>query len=1053
MIRWIIESSLRLRFLMIVIAVVLVGYGFTELRKMPVDVYPEFNPPLVEVQTEALGLSAAEVESLITLPMEADLLNGVAWLEQLYSESVAGLSSVLLIFEPGSDELLVRQMVQERLTQAHALPNVSKPPVMLQPLSASNRVMMIGLSAQELSLIDMSVLAHWNIKPKLMGLPGVANVAIWGQRDQQLQVQVDPKTLHAKGVTLDQIIETSGEALWVSPLSYLESSSPGTAGWIDTPNQRLSIRHVLPIISPDDLAKVPVVDAPDLLLGDVAKIVTDHQPLIGDAILNSGAGLLMVVEKFPGASTLAVTKAVNEALIDMAPGLKGIEVDPTIFRPANYIESALSNLTRTVTIAGILVALALLILFFNWRTALVSLLTMMMSLVLGGYVLYLSGAPTLNIMVLTGLMLALVVIIDDAIIDADNIAQRLRQQRQAGNKKSGFATVLDAVLDTRGTAFSATIGIFLAVMPLYFMQGLTGLFLHPLIVTYGWAVLTSLVVGMVVAPGLALLLLDSPKEPGGYVQRESPIIAGLGKIYSRGLASLIHAPMVAIGLAAVCMIIGAGAYALLDLSLLPEMKQTEVLVRWHAAPATSRTQMNRSIGQASNELRTLPGVRNVGAHVGRAITGDQVVSINSGEIWVSLDAATNHEATLAAIREVVAGYPGLLSEVELYQPIRTSEALSGPAKDITVRVYGHNAAVLRAKVGEISALLATVPGLAEIQPEIPVEEPQVEIEVDLVKAEKHQVKPGEVRRQASSLISGIQVGNLYQDQKIFDVVVWGNPEIRTSLTNLRNLLIDTPGGQVPLHEVAEVRIVPVPTVIRRDSVARFMDVTANVSSGSIAAAAAAIEGKLKGVTFPLEHHVELLAASTARAAAGQRTVYFVIAALCGIFLLLQAAAHKWIMAALTFATLPMALAGGAVAALLGGGVLSIGALFGFLGVLAIALRNTFALFKHFHQLEREAGQPFSADLISRGAGERFGPIVTTAVTTILALAPFIFLGNIAGHEVVRPLAIVMVGGLVTATLFNLLVVPTLYLRFGHVTEVEFVDSLYTVEQPSFLPAD
>lgn len=1053
MIRWIIESSLRLRFLVIVLAVVLVGYGFTELRKMPVDVYPEFNPPLVEIQTEALGLSAAEVESLITLPMEADLLNGVAWLDQLYSESVAGLSSVLLIFEPGSDELLVRQMVQERLTQAVALPNVSKPPVMLQPLSASNRVMMIGLSSQELSLIDMSVLAHWNVKPKLMGLPGVANVAIWGQRDQQLQVQVDPKELRAKGVTLDQIIETSGEALWVSPLSYLESSSPGTAGWIDTPNQRLSIRHVLPIISPEDLAKVPVNDTTNLLLGDVAKLVTDNQPLIGDAILNSGAGLLMVVEKFPGASTLEVTKAVDEALIAMSPGLKGIEVDPTIFRPANYIELALGNLARTLTIAGGLVALALLILFFNWRMALVSLLTIIVSLVLGAYVLYLSGAPTLNIMALAGLVLALVVIIDDAIIDIDNIARRLRQQRQARNKQSVFATTLAAVLDTRGTAFFATLGILLAVMPLYFMQGITGLFIHPLIVAYGWAVITSLMVGMVVAHGLALLLLDNAKDPGRYVQHESPIIAGLGKFYRAILAGLLRSHRVAIGIAALCIVIGIGAYALLDLSLLPETKQTEVLVRWDAAPATSRTQMNRSIAQASNELRAIPGVRNVGAHVGRAITGDQVVSINSGEIWVSLDAAADHAATLAAIREVVGGYPGLLSEVQLYQPVRTGEALLGPEKDITVRVYGHEAAVLREKVEEISGLLAQVSGLADVRAEIPIEEPQVEIEVDLAKAETHQVKPGEVRRQASALISGIQVGNLYQDQKVFDVVVWGNPEIRNSLTNLQNLLIDTPGGQVALREVAEVRIVPAPTIIRRDSVARFMDVTANVSSGSIASVSAAIEEKLKGVTFPLEHHVELLAESAVRAAARQRTLYFVLAALFGIFLLLQAASQKWSMAALTFVTLPMALAGGAVAALLGGGVLTLGALFGFLTVLAIALRNTFALINHFHHLEQEPGQPFGADLVSRGAGERFGPILTTAITTILALAPFIFLGNIAGHEIVRPMATVMIGGLVTATLFNLLVVPALYFRFGHVTEIEFVESLPMMPQADFLAAD
>lgn len=1053
MIRWIIESSLRLRFLVVVIAIVLVGYGFTELRTMPVDVYPEFNPPLVEIQTEALGLSAAEVESLITLPMEADLLNGVAWLDQLYSESVAGISRVLLIFEPGSDELLVRQMVQERLTQAHALPNVSKPPVMLQPLSASNRVMMIGLSSAELSLIDMSVLAHWNIRPKLMGLPGVANVAVWGQRDQQLQVQVDPKTLNEKGVTLDQVIETSGEALWVSPLSYLESSSPGTAGWIDTPNQRLSIQHILPIISPEDLAKVPVVGATDLLLGDVAKIVTDHQPLIGDAILTNGAGLLMVVEKFPGASTIAVTKAVEEALQELAPGLTGITVDPTVFRPANYIDLAMGNLARTMNWAVILVALSLLFLFLNWRMALVSLLTIIISLVLGVYVLYLRGVPTLNIMVLAGLVLALVVIIDDAIVDIDNIARRLRQQRAAGNNKSSFATALDAVLDTRGTAFFATLALIVAVLPIYFMQGLAGSFLKPLVDAYLWAVITSLVVGMVVAHGLALLFLDNAKEPARYVRRAPPIVTALQKLYAGVVSITLRSPYVALSMALAFIMVGLVAFFVQERSLLPEIKQTEVLVRWDAAPGTSRTQMNRSMEQASNELRTIPGVRTVGAHVGRAITGDQVVGINSGEIWVSLDPAADHTATLTALREVVAGYPGLLSEVQLYQPNLTDEALLGATKDLSVRIYGHDEAVLHEKAQEISGLLGGIPALADIQAEIPSQEPEVQIEVNLANAEKYQVKPGEVRRQASALISGIQVGNLYQDQKVFDVVVWGNPEIRNSLTNIQNLLIDTPSGQVALKEVAEVRIVPATTIIRRDSVARFVDVTANVASGSIAAASTAIAAALKGVTFPLEHHAELLAESAARVAARQQTLYFVIAALFGIFLLLQAVAQKWSMAALTFVTMPMALAGGAVATLLGGGVFTLGALFGFFAIFAVAVRNTFASIKHFQHLEQEEELPFGAELVTRGASERFGPILITAITTALAVAPFIFLGNIAGHEVVRPMAMVIIGGLVTATLFNLLVVPSLYLRYGQITETEFVDALHKVPQSGYAAAD
>jgi len=1053
MIRWIIESSLRLRFLVLVLAVVLAAYGFTELRKMPVDVYPEFNPPLVEVQTEALGLSASEVESLITLPMEADLLNGVAWLDQLYSESVAGLSRVLLIFEPGSDEYLVRQMVQERLTQAHALPNVSKPPVMLQPLSASNRVMMIGLSSSELSLIDMSVLAHWNIKPKLMGLPGVANVAIWGERDQQLQVQVDPKTLNAKGVTLDQVIETSGEALWVSPLSYLESSSPGTAGWIDTPNQRLSIQHILPIISAEDLAKVPVVNTTNILLGDVANIVTDHQPLIGDATLNNGAGLLMVVEKFPGASTIDVTKAVEEALQELAPGLKGIAVDPTVFRPANYIELALGNLNRTLTVAAVLVVLALLFLFLNWRMALISFVTIVLSLVLGVYVLYLRGVPTLNMMVLAGLALALVVIIDDAIVDIDNIARRLRRQQALGHQKSVFATVLDAVMDTRSTAFFATLALIVAVMPVYFMQGLAGSFLQPLIVSYLWAVITSLVVGMVVAHGLALLLLDHAKEPARRVRTVSPLMAGVEKLFSAFIARTLRSPMLALSMALAFIMVGLLAFFLQQRTLLPAIKQTEVLVRWNAAPGTSRLQMNRSIGQASNELRQIPGVHNVGAHVGRAITGDQVVSINAGEIWVSLDTAADHTATLSAIHDTVAGYPGLLTEVELYQPALTEEALLGPAKDLTVRVYGHDESVLHEKAQAIKDLLAGMGNLSDVQAEIPAQEPEVQIEVNLANAEKHQIKPGEVRRQASALISGIQVGNLYQDQKVFDVVVWGDPAIRNSLTNIQNLLIDTPSSQVALKEVADVRIVPATTIIRRNSVARFVDVTANVTSGSIAAASTTIGEALQGMDFPLEHHAEVLAESTARAAARQRTLYFVIAALIGVFLLVQAVTQKWGMAALTYVTLPMALAGGAIASLLSGGVLTLGTLFGFFAILAIAVRNAFATIKHCQQLEREEGLPFGPELVSRGISERVAPILTTAITTILALAPFIFLGNLAGHELVRPMATVIIGGLVTATIYNLLVVPPLYLRYGQVTETEFIDALNKRTEPGFAPAD
>lgn len=373
MMRSIVRSSLQFRYLVLVSAGVLMLSGLTQLRRIPVDVLPEFSPPFVEIQTEALGLSAEEVEQMITVPMEQDLLAGVAWLDVIHSESVPGLSSVLIYFEPGTDLYRARQMVSERLAQAAVgIPHVSKPPAMIQPTSSASRFMIVGLSSKNLSLIDMGVLARWTIAPRLLGVPGVANVAIWGNRDRQLQVLVDPERLQAQGVSLDQIIETTGNALWVSSLSFLEASSPGTGGFIDTPNQRLGIWHVLPISSPEDMDQVPV-EGTSLILADVAEIVVDHQPLIGDAVVNDSSSLLLVIEKLPGTNTLDVTKGVEDALAALKPGFADIEFDTTLFRPATFIELAIAKLTKTLLVGTFLAVLILSLFFYGWQTTLISL--------------------------------------------------------------------------------------------------------------------------------------------------------------------------------------------------------------------------------------------------------------------------------------------------------------------------------------------------------------------------------------------------------------------------------------------------------------------------------------------------------------------------------------------------------------------------------------------------------------------------------------------------------------------------------------------------------
>ncbi len=470
MIRRIIDWSLRFRLLLVVAAAVLLFFGVGKLREMAVDVYPEFGPVVVEVQSEALGLSAHEVAELITVPLEADLLSNIPWVDILRSKSVAGLSSVELIFEPGTELMRARQVVQERLSEAAvALPGASKPPQMLQPRSSMTRVMMIGLTSESQSAIDMSVLARWNIRPRLMGIPGVANVAIWGQREQQLQVLADPARLQALRVPLQDVIETTANALWASPLSFVEAAVPGTGGFIDTPNQRIGIQHISPITSPPDLARITLAGRPDLRLADVASVVEDHQPLIGDAILNNGPGLLLVVEKWPESSTLEVTRRVEEALAAMAPGLGGITVDSSIYRPASYIENAIDNLTRFMAAAAVLIFLVFVALLLDWRAALLGAITIPLSLIAAAVIVHLLGG-TMNLMVLGGLVVALVLLIDDAVIRAFAIRRSLEDQTQGG---STAAAIREGLAEAHRPLTYAALIVLVGLLPLVLLERCT----------------------------------------------------------------------------------------------------------------------------------------------------------------------------------------------------------------------------------------------------------------------------------------------------------------------------------------------------------------------------------------------------------------------------------------------------------------------------------------------------------------------------------------------------------------------------------------------------
>jgi len=892
--------------------------------------------------------------------------------------------------------------------------------------------MMVGLSSKSVSAIEMSVLARWNIRPALLSVPGVANVAVWGMRDQQLQVLVDPKKLQANHVTLDQIVSTTGNALWVSPLTFLNASTPGSGGWIDGPQQRIEVRHVLPISSPKDLAQVNVEDT-TLSLGDVAAVVEDHQPLIGDNILaNDSPGLLLVIEKFPGANPEDVTRGVEAKLAELQPGLSGIQIDTNIFRPANFIDMAMGNLTWSLLIGFLLLVLVLLAFFYHWRVALISLVVIPLSLVTAGLVLDLRGS-TMNMMVLAGLLIAVAIVVDDAIMDVENIVRRLRQHRLEGSDRSTASIILEASLEVRSAMIFATLIILLALLPIFLLGGVSGAFFQPLAISYALALLASLVVALTVTPALCLLLLRNvPLE-----RRESPLLCWLQRGYEGLLMRLIRVlrpAFLAIGALATSALALVGLAMLPSLGgmpTLPSFKEPNVMIRWQAPPGTSYPEMARVTTLVSRELRTIPGVRNVAANVGRAVLGDQVVDVNSAQLVVSIDPAANYDATVAAIRKVAGGYPGIRSEVQTYLKEATSQVLTGTSNDIVVRISGPDLGVLRSKAEEVRRAISQINGAVDVHTELQVEKPQVDIEVNLAKAQRYGLKPGDVRRAASTLVAGIEAGSLFEEQKVFQVVVWGTPQTRYSLSSIRDLLIDTPdGGQVRLGDVADVRIVPTPNLIQHETVSRRVDVGLNVRGRDPNAVVSDIQQRLSAIKFPLEYRGAVLGGYQEQQADQRNLLIFGLAAAIGVFLLLQAAFGSWRLAALAFFTLPSALLGGVLAAFAAGRMIPFASFVGLLAVFGIAIRSIIMLIKHYQHLEQHEDKPFGLDLVLQGARERLAPILMIALAVGLALMPLVISGSIPGQEIASPMAIVILGGLVTSTLLNLFVVPSLYLRFG-----------------------
>jgi Cu/Ag efflux pump CusA len=571
------------------------------------------------------------------------------------------------------------------------------------------------------------------------------------------------------------------------------------------------------------------------------------------------------------------------------------------------------------------------------------------------------------------------------------------------------------------------------VAPVFLMEGLAGAFFKPLALSFAFGLLAAMVVALTVTPALALVLLrDTVLD-----RRSAPFVRWLQHRYDQMLARTINVPRTALLTAGVILAVGVAAWPWLGQSLLPSFKERYLRIEWVGSPGTSHPAMVRMMTLASRELRAIPGVSGAYVHVGRAVTGDHVVDVHAGQLWVGIDPKADYDATVAAVQETVDGYPALGHNVQSYVTDKIREVLAGRSQSVVVRVYGKKRDVLSGKAEEVRQALEGIDGLVDLRVDGYVEQPHVEIQVDLAKAAPYGLKPGDVRRAAATMYAGLNVGFLFEAQKVYDVVVWGKPELRNSVSDIRNLLLDTPrGGHVRLGDVADVRIAPTPSVIHHEALQNRIDVVADVRGRDLASVVDAVEGRLDQVEFPAEYYPAVLGEAAEREAAEERMLGFALAAAIGILLLLQAAFRSWSLSLAFFLALPVALSGGVVAALLNGAEISLGSLMGFLGVLGIAVRHGILLIRHYQHLEEHEGETFGPALVLRGTRERFAPILVTALTTAAAMVPLVALGNIAGLEIVHPIAVVILGGLVTTTVFSLHVVPALYLRFGAKREAE-----------------
>jgi CzcA family heavy metal efflux pump len=1030
-----VRFSIRFNGVIIGLASLVVLYGLYSLTRSNLDVFPEFSPTQLVIQTESPGLSAELVEKLVSQPIEHSIA-GTVGIELMRSQSIPGLSVVTIIFEEGTDVYRNRQVIAERLaTLSNRLPRGIIPNI--TPLtSAASTVMGIGLTSDKRSLMELRTLVDWSIRPHLLAVQGVADVNTFGGEVRQYQIQVEPDKLIRYGISLQQVMDAASKATGVRG-----------AGFIENNNQRIIINTEGQSLTPALLAQTTLYyrNGQTVRIADIGKVVEGAAPSISASQINGKTGIYLSIQGQLGANTHGVTIALEKALEEIEPSLKaeGVTLHKGLFRPANFIETAIDGVRTDILIGSVLVITVLFLFLFNARTAFISATAIPLSLLTAIVVMSYFNIG-LNIMVLGGLAIALGEVVDDAIIDTENIFRRLRENRLLAQPLPNYQVVFNASMEVRSSVVYATFIVALVFMPLLTLSGVAGKLFAPLGFAYIAAILASLAVALTLTPALCYLLLGNAKLES----EDPPLIRIIKQRYVKLLHRIERHYKVVIAVATVLIALGLGILPLFKSQFIPNLHEGHYIMHMTAVPGTSEQESLRIGKKVTEVIMAIDGVKSVVQWVGRAPNGADTFGTHYSEFEIEIGTLSGEEQTriLDEIREQLAGevededgdgvaepgFVGVNFAINTFLTERIEETISGYPAAVVINIYGRDLDALDRDAQAVASVLAGVEGAADVLVQSPPGTPQLVIRLRNERLLQWGLQPTDVLDSIRAGYESVPITQVYDGSRVIGVSVVLADEVRHNLTQVSKLpLKNIEGKIIRLGDVADVTQENGRSKILHAGAKRIQTVTANVNGRDIQSFAKEMKQRIQEeVKLAPGNYVTFTGEAEAQAKSREDLIVHSLLAGVGIFLMLYVAFGRLRNLLLTFANLPFALIGGVLAALFTGGWISLGSLVGFVTLFGITLRNSIMMISHYQHLVDEEGMTWGLETAIRGASERLPSILMTALVTALGLLPLAAGSGQPGREIEGPMATIIVGGLVTSTILNLLILPTIMLHFG-----------------------